>query len=161
MKFVAHNALWYRSFSACVRATEKHPVFNSKLLNPIHDRISSDTNNISKPNESILNQSFRPNNIFDINTMLSPREDALSSKLTGIQAGRSVSVFNGNTMQALGRLNAVVKSNQIPRDKANQRFYLKPGKAREIRRSQKHRKDFMQGFKRLIEVVKDAKRKGY
>lgn len=91
----------------------------------------------------------------------SPREDAINSKLTGIQAGRTVDVFNGNTIAAFQRLSSIVRSNGIARDKRAQRFYLKPGKAKEIRRSQKHRRDFMKSFKHLIEVVKDAKRKGY
>ncbi len=93
--------------------------------------------------------------------MQSPREAALHSKLTGIQAGRTVDVFTGNTAAAFQRLGAVVRANGIMRDKRSQRFYLKPGKAREMRRSRKHRKEFMKSFKHLIEVVKDAKRKGY
>lgn len=93
--------------------------------------------------------------------MQSPREDAVNSRLTGIQAGRTVDVFSGNTLAAFQRLDSIVRSNGIARDKRQQRFYLKPGKAREMRRSQKHRRDFMKSFKHMIEVVKDAKRKGY
>lgn len=93
--------------------------------------------------------------------MQSPREDAMSSKLTGVQAGRTIDVFSGNTMAAFQRLGSVVRSNSIFKDKRAQRFHLKPGKARELRKSLKHRKEFMKSFKNLIDVVKDAKRKGY
>lgn len=90
-----------------------------------------------------------------------PKDDALSSRLTGVVAGRTVNVFNNDTSNAFRQLNAIMFANNIAQDKRAQRFYMKPGKVAEMKRSQKHRRDFMKGFKRLIEIVKDAKRKGY
>lgn len=91
------------------------------------------------------------------------REEALDSTATvrGVQAGRTVVVHNGDTSTALRRLTRKLVSNGVPMDRRNQRFHMKPGKVAELKRSQRHRRDFKKGFKRLIEIVKDAKRKGY
>lgn len=91
------------------------------------------------------------------------REEALDSTATvrGVQAGRTVVVHNGDTNTALRRLTRKLVSNGVPMDRRNQRFHMKPGKVAEMKRSQRHRRDFKKGFKRLIEIVKDAKRKGY
>lgn len=139
-----------RSFTILPRSAQKqNSLFDSSLLKPLGNK--------SNP----VRYTNAINGINDMTSMLSPREDAFGSKLTGIKAGRTVAVYNGNTMQAFFRLQALVKSNHIALEKRKQRFYLKPGKVRELRKSQKHRRDFMKGFKRLISVVKDAKRKGY
>lgn len=162
-------------FTSAKLLQQQPPVFDPSYLNPLtQNSFNNDKNKFQKSNYgnkqgslSNLKLNFdskvtdASDRTFDPNLMLSPKEDSLGSKLTGITAGRSVSVFNGNTMLAFQRLNSIIRSNQISRDKRNQRFYLKPGKAKEMRRSQKHRREFMKGFKRLIDVVKDAKRKGY
>lgn len=88
------------------------------------------------------------------------RETALSTKF-GPLAGRTVDVINGDTATAFRRLDAILSSNQVWRDRRDQRFYMKPGKKKELKRSQHHRKRFMKGFKRLMDIVKDANRKGY
>ncbi|SMN18232.1 similar to Saccharomyces cerevisiae YBL090W MRP21 Mitochondrial ribosomal protein of the small subunit [Maudiozyma saulgeensis] len=89
------------------------------------------------------------------------REEAASLKNFSIKTGRTVLVNNSDTASACRRLNGLVFANQIAIDRRKQRFHMKPGKKAEMKRSQRHRKDFMKGFKRLMEVVKDAKRKGY
>ena len=76
-------------------------------------------------------------------------------------SGQSIIVNKNNPAESFKRLNRIMFENNIPGDKRSQRFYMKPGKVAELKRSQRHRKEFMMGFKRLIEIVKDAKRKGY
>lgn len=88
------------------------------------------------------------------------RETALSTKF-GPLAGRTVDVINGDTNTAFRRLDAILTSNGVWKDRRDQRFHMKPGKKKELKRSQHHRKKFMKGFKRLMDVVKDANRKGY
>lgn len=90
------------------------------------------------------------------------REEALDgTTVRGVQAGRTVVVHNGDTSTALRRLTRKLVSNAVPMDRKNQKFHMKPGKVAEMKRSRRHRRDFKKGFKRLIEIVKDAKRKGY
>ncbi|CAL9730946.1 small ribosomal subunit protein bS21m [Monosporozyma unispora] len=88
------------------------------------------------------------------------RETALSTKF-GPLAGRTVDVINGDTATAFRRLDSIISSNQVWKDRRDQRFHMKPGKKKELKRSTHHRKIFMKGFKRLMDVVKDANRKGY
>ncbi|CAI4054746.1 hypothetical protein SKDZ_02G0190 [Saccharomyces kudriavzevii ZP591] len=76
-------------------------------------------------------------------------------------SGKSIIMNKNNPAESFKRLNRIMFENNIPGDKRSQRFYMKPGKVAEMKRSQRHRKEFMMGFKRLIEIVKDAKRKGY
>ncbi|QEU62818.1 Mrp21 [Kluyveromyces lactis] len=140
------STLLSRQFTQC--AVRRQEIIDYTRLTPLSKSAKESSNGSRK------DMSFSA-------MMQSPREDALSSKLTGIQAGRTIDVFSGNTMAAFQRLGSIVRSNSIQKDKRAQRFYLKPGKARELRKSQKHRKEFMKSFKNLIEVVKDAKRKGY
>lgn len=112
-------------------------------------------NDSSKNSSSEINQdhaSILPEQI---------REEAASLKNFNIKTGRTVDVNNSDTNSACRRLGSIVFANQIAIDRRNQRFHMKPGKRAELKRSQRHRRDFMKGFKRLIDVVKDAKRKGY
>ncbi|CAI4037161.1 hypothetical protein SMKI_02G0240 [Saccharomyces mikatae IFO 1815] len=76
-------------------------------------------------------------------------------------SGKSIIMNKNNPAESFKRLNRIMFENNIPGDKRSQRFYMKPGKVAELKRSQRHRKEFMMGFKRLIDIVKDAKRKGY
>ncbi|SCU97638.1 LADA_0H07316g1_1 [Lachancea dasiensis] len=148
-----------RAFSSSFRLSNSasSPIFDPSQLNPLSNaRKTSETSaklqlNIPASGQRLTAASF----------VASPKEDALTSRLTGVRAGRTVDVYNGDTAGAFRQLNSVVFANRIAQDKRNQRFHVKRGKAKEMRASQKHRREFMKGFKRLIEVVKDAKRKGY
>lgn len=55
----------------------------------------------------------------------------------------------------------MVSRNRIAMTQREQQFYIRPGRKRRLAKSKKHRKEFMAGFKHLIGLVKDAKRKGY
>ncbi|AQZ14827.1 MRP21 (YBL090W) [Zygosaccharomyces parabailii] len=140
--------------------TCQDPIFDPSQLNPLRF-----DNSRSKSQKPLLD--LKPKNTQDRSRSrvaafdLQPKDDALSSRLTGVVAGRTVDVYNNDTAAACRQLNSLMFANKIPQDKRAQRFYMKPGKVAENKRSQRHRKDFMKGFKRLIEVVKDAKRKGY
>ena len=110
-----------------------------------------------------MKQPFEKGKIDDDSNILPEqiREDASSLKNFTIKTGRTVDVNNFDTNTACRRLNTIVFSNQIAIERRKQKFYMKPGKRAELKRSQRHRKDFMKGFKRLMEIVKDAKRKGF
>lgn len=159
--FFNKSSLISRSFHYSPRYLQD-PIFDPSQLNPI--RIKDSNSKDKKPLFSLRPKGFQDKSLsqnrvaaFD----LQPKDDALSSRITGVAAGRTVDVYNNDTASACRQLNSVMLGNRIPHMKKAQRFYLKPGKVAEIKRSQRHRKDFMKGFKRLIDVVKDAKRKGF
>ncbi|SCU87119.1 LAMI_0D04808g1_1 [Lachancea mirantina] len=169
----ATSGIAYRAFSSTFRVFSESDsfIFDPTQLNPLNSKqkLSGGNSRVSglsftgttegKPRETGLDRQRLEQ--VDPTSMLSPKEDALTSRVTGVRAGRTVNVFNGDTSGAFRQLNSIVFANRIAQDRRSQRFYLKPGKAKEMRRSQRHRRDFMKGFKRLIEVVKDANRKGY
>ncbi|SCU95333.1 LAME_0F11738g1_1 [Lachancea meyersii CBS 8951] len=149
-----------RAFSASfkVLSSTSSPLFDPTQLNPLSN---GKKNSATSARLQINTPAPGQQRYAAVSFVASPKEDALTSRLTGIRAGRTVDVFNGDTAGAFRQLNSVVFANRIAHDKRNQRFHIKRGKAKEMRSSQRHRREFMKGFKRLIEVVKDAKRKGY
>lgn len=150
-----------RFLSVSCRAHQEFPSFDHSLLNPLSNRKIQKNNEVSQSLSHDYVQKTRSTSRKFTEFAHNPRDDALSSRLTGVAAGRTVDVFNNDTASAFRQLNSIMFANRIPQDSRNQRFYMKPGKVAELKRSQKHRRDFMKGFKRLIEIVKDAKRKGY
>ncbi|QLL31577.1 hypothetical protein HG536_0B04410 [Torulaspora globosa] len=154
-----------RFFGVSCRVLQDFPTFDHSLLNPLSNKSSQKSNQLSQSLNHDYVQKTRSNGQNSARKFAefahNPRDDALSSRLTGVAAGRTVDVFNNDTASAFRQLNSIMFANRIPQDSRNQRFYMKPGKVAELKRSQKHRRDFMKGFKRLIEIVKDAKRKGY
>lgn len=98
---------------------------------------------------------------YSFTSVLNPRDDAMSSRLVDVYAGRIIEVRDHNTSQAFRSLNSMLSYNGVARDRRSQRFYMKPGKVAELKKSQRHRKVFMLAFKRMMDLVKDAKRKGY
>lgn len=155
-----------RLFGLSCKLHQEFPTFDHSLLNPLSNKKhTSKSNQLSQSlNHDHIqkNKSNTQNNIRAFAEFAhNPRDDALSSRLTGVTAGRTVDVYNNDSASAFRQLNSIMFANKIPQDSRNQRFYMKPGKVAELKRSQKHRRDFMKGFKRLIEIVKDAKRKGY
>lgn len=154
-----------RLFSVGRIINQDFPSFDHSLLNPLSsknptsksDQLSQSLNHDYKQKSKPSSNAPRGFAEFAHN----PRDDALGSRLTGVVAGRTVNVFNSDTSNAFRQLNGIMFANKIPQDSRNQRFYMKPGKVAELKKSQRHRRDFMKGFKRLIEIVKDAKRKGY
>ncbi|CCK69444.1 mitochondrial 37S ribosomal protein bS21m KNAG_0C03370 [Huiozyma naganishii CBS 8797] len=88
------------------------------------------------------------------------KELAMASRY-GPRAGRTVSVHNNDTTSACRSLDSTLYANSIAQDRRAQRFYMKPGKRAEQKTALRHRKTFMKGFKHLMDIVQDAKRKGY
>ncbi|CCF60555.1 hypothetical protein KAFR_0K02010 [Kazachstania africana CBS 2517] len=108
---------------------------------------------------SSLEKETKKNDFSNMNEQI--RERVSSFRNFGVKTGRTVEVFNSDTATACRRLNTIMNGNQIAQDRRKQRFYMKPGKKAELKRAERHRRDFMKGFKQLIDIVKDAKRKGY
>ncbi|KAL7276295.1 hypothetical protein RUND412_000709 [Rhizina undulata] len=77
----------------------------------------------------------------------------------GPSAGRSVAV-TGDLAQAFTRLRYIVTSNNVKYDERRQKFHERPGMKRKRLRSERHRKRFKAGFKRMIKVVLEMKKKG-
>lgn len=153
-----------RPLSSSFRLNQDFPSYDHSQLNPLsRNGSSSKSSELSQSLSHLYSQKEKSNSTNQEFAVYShkPKDDALSSRLTGVVAGRTVDVFNNDTANACRQLNSMMFANNIAQDKRAQRFYLKPGKVAEMKKSQKHRKDFMKGFKRLIEIVKDAKRKGY
>jgi len=90
-----------------------------------------------------------------------PKDVANQLRITGPRAGKIIKVVNNDINGAFNALNGVVRSNNIRQDKRAQQFYIKPGKQRELKAIQRNKREFMKGFKRLMNIVKDASRKGY
>ncbi|SCU83685.1 LAFA_0D05006g1_1 [Lachancea sp. 'fantastica'] len=151
-----------RAFSAGLQLlnSTSSPLFDPTQLNPLSNG-KKDSQSSARLRVNTAAPGQQQQRYAAVSFVASPKEDALTSRLTGIRAGRTVDVFNGDTAGAFRQLNSVVFANRIAQDKRNQRFHIKRGKVKEMRSSQRHRREFMKGFKRLIEVVKDAKRKGY
>ncbi|CCD22304.1 mitochondrial 37S ribosomal protein bS21m NDAI_0A01460 [Naumovozyma dairenensis CBS 421] len=129
---------------------------NSNGILPTPAFARSNMNSPPPPPPSALRQVDVPNLM-----RLNPREAAMGSKLIDTYAGRVIDVRNGNTIAGMRSLNSLIFSNEINKDRRKQQFYMKPGKAAELKKSLRHRKVFMLAFKRMMDVVKDAKRKGY
>lgn len=70
-------------------------------------------------------------------------------------------VIDGNIGQALKQLNNLVRSNNVAQERRKQRFYLRPSKAKAELRMERNKRRFGKGFKRLLQIVNEAKRKGY
>ncbi|CAB4252149.1 similar to Saccharomyces cerevisiae YBL090W MRP21 Mitochondrial ribosomal protein of the small subunit [Maudiozyma barnettii] len=157
-----------RSFVSFAKAQQIQYPFNNNNAQDILRSFPNDQKNKSDVGLNIsfnaMKQANTTNNLDRDSSIILPeqiREEAASLKNFSIKTGRTVLVNNSDTASACRRLNGLVFANQIAIDRRKQRFHMKPGKKAEMKRSQRHRKDFMKGFKRLMEVVKDAKRKGY
>ncbi|ONH68890.1 hypothetical protein BON22_1607 [Cyberlindnera fabianii] len=99
--------------------------------------------------------------IIDEKDFVEPKEVAKNIPITGPIAGRMVKVDNGDVDRAFRHLKNVVNANNIRFDKQQQRFYKKPGKALEEKRIRRKKRMFDEGIRRLMNIVKDAKRRGY
>lgn len=91
----------------------------------------------------------------------SAKATAESLKLTGPLAGCVVSVHKGDINRAYRQLKGVVNANNIRGEAMMQRFHMKPGKVLEMKRIKRKKKTFDEGIRRLMDLVKEAKRRGY
>lgn len=78
---------------------------------------------------------------------------------TGPTAGRTVKVTS-DLSTALGRLKSILAQNRVRVDQRESKFHVSPGLKRKRLKSLRHRKRFKAGFKRLVEIAMDMKRKG-
>jgi small subunit ribosomal protein MRP21 len=92
---------------------------------------------------------------------MNPKDVAKHIPITGPIAGRMVAVNPGNIDGAFRNLKFLVNSNNVKTDKNAQRFYKKPGKVLEEKAIRRKKKLFDAGVRRLIDIVKEAKRRGY
>lgn len=77
----------------------------------------------------------------------------------GPTAGRSVLVTT-DVSQALMRLRSILSQNKVRQDFHMQKFHERPGLKRKRLASERHRRRFKEGFKRMVSIVLDMKKKG-
>ncbi|KAF8253181.1 hypothetical protein K440DRAFT_627440 [Wilcoxina mikolae CBS 423.85] len=77
----------------------------------------------------------------------------------GPTAGRSVLVTT-DLAQAFMRLKSIISQNKVRQDFHIQKFHERPGLKRKRLRSERHRRRFKEGFKRMVSIVMDMKKKG-
>jgi small subunit ribosomal protein MRP21 len=78
---------------------------------------------------------------------------------TGPSAGRSVQV-RADLPSALSRLRMILTANNVKADQVRQRFHERPGLKKKRLKSARHRKRFKAGFKKLVSIAMEMKRKG-
>lgn len=62
--------------------------------------------------------------------------------------------------QALARLRSILTANNVKADQLRQKFHERPGKKKNRLKSLRHRRRFKAGFKRLVAIAMEMKRKG-
>ena len=95
----------------------------------------------------------------------SPPLDHLTSNMNtklpkmGPTAGRSV-IVQADVAQAFMRLRSIISQNKVRQDFHRQKFYEPKSMKRKRLRSERYRIRFKEGFRRMISVVQDMKKKG-
>ncbi|KAA8894934.1 hypothetical protein FN846DRAFT_894624 [Sphaerosporella brunnea] len=104
--------------------------------------------------------SFRPNFSPSANQLpLSHLNVPQKPPKMGPTAGRSV-VVQGDVAQAFMRLRSIISQNKVRQDFHYQKFHERPGLKRKRLRSERHRRRFKEGFKRMVALVMDMRKKG-
>ncbi|ODQ63418.1 hypothetical protein NADFUDRAFT_53683 [Nadsonia fulvescens var. elongata DSM 6958] len=108
--------------------------------------------------QSNQNSSLKQNNMLEDAIALHPE----SSPRTGLLRSRTVSVSDpGSLKMNLGVLNSMAVRSGLRQAYHSFKEYEKPTRKRKRVKSMRHRKKFMVGFKRLMDLVHEAKRKGF
>ena len=118
---ISQNA---RTISTSLRLlnNSSSPIFDPSQLNPLSNakgNASSSSKleiNIPKPSGPQSSRPLQEQRNAAASFIASPKEDALTSRLTGVRAGRTVDVYNGDTAGAFRQLNSVVFANRIAQD---------------------------------------------
>ncbi|KAI5777782.1 hypothetical protein EDC01DRAFT_676985 [Geopyxis carbonaria] len=95
---------------------------------------------------------------YNDNTPPSALAEARLPKM-GPTAGRSVPV-TVDLRQAFMRLRSVISQNRVRQDFQKQRFHETAGNKRKRLRSERHRRRFKEGFKRMVNVAMQMKKMG-
>ncbi|KAI5854142.1 hypothetical protein BZA05DRAFT_393339 [Tricharina praecox] len=77
----------------------------------------------------------------------------------GPTAGRSI-IVQADVAQAFMKLRSIISQNKVRQDFHRQKFYEPKGIRRKRLRSERYRVRFKEGFRRMISVVLDMKKKG-
>ncbi|CCX16401.1 hypothetical protein FPQ18DRAFT_16464 [Pyronema domesticum] len=143
-----------RTFSTTVRraADEGKPATKTPHPYSILDAFSSGS-------QAPRHRAAGTGGMFGRNTM--PIAQVLQSKppKMGPTAGRSV-VVTADVAQAFMRLRSILSQNRVQKDVYSQRFHERPGLKRKRLASERHRRRFKEGFKRMVSIVMDMKAKG-
>ncbi|ODV93181.1 hypothetical protein PACTADRAFT_51800 [Pachysolen tannophilus NRRL Y-2460] len=136
--------------------------FTNKALKQSLDNGPSSNQRPTLNHLHLDNATLRRDDIVEVGDLKnSPKMIASETPITGVLAGRTVDVRSGNVSGALASLNRLLKINNIQKTLIKQRFYMKPGKVQAQIRVDSRKRRFDKGFRRLLNVVKEAKRRGY
>jgi ribosomal protein S21 len=142
------------STSAVRTAGNNNEKSSPASLGNLFDNLLANSRSPSSP--SPFRPDFGPSSnsmpVSQINTQQKPPK-------MGPTAGRSV-VVQTDVAQAFMRLKSILSQNRVKQDFFLQKFHERPGKKRKRLRSERHRKRFKEGFRRMIAVVMDMKKKG-
>ncbi|MCH0629988.1 ribosomal protein S21/MRP21 [Kocuria palustris] len=91
----------------------------------------------------------------------SPREMAARINVQLPMAGRVAIVKRGNIGEAIGKINRTIGENKVRYLNKQQSRFTRPAKLAKQKKREWWRKRFSEGFKDLMDQVRDAKRRGY
>lgn len=145
-----------RQFSiSAVRAADDRRANNASLLDLSDSLMAGVFDPKTRPNSPNIQSDYS-------NSMPAPSSMAsenIKMPKMGPTAGRSV-VVQSDVAQAFMKLRSVVRQNNVRTDFQTQRFHERPGLKRKRLASKRHRQRFKDGFRRMIAVVMDMKKKG-
>lgn len=159
-----------RPSSVSMRAVEPLNPLTASLGGSLNNDTKSSTigrinllNKDSSNPQAGTNKNRAQNNGKTPDLVKSARNDALTSRLTGPMAGRTVSISGSsvNFNSSFTILNSLLRSSNIQQMTRDQKVYLKPSKKHEMLRARKHRIRFKKAFVEMMSLVNDAKRRGY
>lgn len=87
-----------------------------------------------------------------------PRRTVAPSGPFSTYAGRTRPVVNGDLGPAFRQLNNTLRNNNVAKDYRTQKFYEKPSNKRVRLNRERHRKRFLSGVKRLVNLVKEQRK---
>lgn len=134
---------------------------SSKEFSSIISKIKINDSNPSKLDKLKFPEQIEQISNKPINPSFTAKSTAERLKVTGPLAGRIVTVRNGDINTAYRNIKFIINSNNIRGESMAQRFHMKPGKKLELKRIRRKKKMFNEGIRRLMDLVKEAKRRGY
>lgn len=105
-----------------------------------------------------VNSPPQPSNALSGQVLNMPRKPVDPSGPFSTYAGRTKAVENGDLTAAFRSLNSTLRNNSVAREYRTQKFYEKPSNKRVRLNRERHRKRFLSGVKRLVNLVKEQRK---
>lgn len=163
------------SFANNQQVTPNNVRFNSNGKSTLQELLSLELPNLESTGsensgslsaDSILKRAASRKPIRGLGLNIDEFADNFKNQAALMSAGKgaalSVNVKDADSLPiAIKRLDGMIRRNSIIGDLRAQEFHIRKGKKKRMIRAKRHRKLFKEGFKYLLNMVKDAKRKGY